>query len=123
MSPPQASSWECFTGWWLKTGIIIPWETGIIQMLLLREAAVQIPSEEQAGTTVMEAASALLPLSKTITPVMNMKVSKGTEQSPEIGVAGPKGGGDSGVPLCPPCPSSLLCPDLCLTCKAFWTNV
>ena len=61
MSPPQASSWEYFTGWCLETGIIIPWETEIIQMLLLTEAAAQILSEEEAGTTSMEAASALLP--------------------------------------------------------------
>lgn len=61
MCPPQASSWECFTGWWLKTGIIIPWETGIIQLFLLREAAAQVLSEEQAGTNVMEVVSALRP--------------------------------------------------------------
>jgi len=61
MCPTQVSSWECFTGWRLKTGIITPWETRIIQMLLLKEAAVQISTKDQAGTTIMEAASALLP--------------------------------------------------------------
>lgn len=44
-------------------------------MLLLTEAAAQLPSEEEAGTTGMEAASALLAPQETITPVTNLKVS------------------------------------------------
>lgn len=45
MSFPQVSFWECFSGWWLKTGIIIPWNAGIVQKFLLRKAAAHILSK------------------------------------------------------------------------------